>query len=210
MRNLSRARKCYVLIDDDSIEIPEYLYLALLKQLKVILPIKGDYYTAKVMEAFSLLINTEEDALTIRGGSAPLRIDYSTDALRYWYINEVEPALYLRTCRLCYLDYPSEIIQPRKDTYACDYCVAQLRRERSFANASEYLAQRARATPVWADTEAIKAIYAAAKLKTEETGIIHHVDHIIPLRGKTVSGLHVAWNRQILTASENCRKGNRI
>jgi hypothetical protein len=57
------------------------------------------------------------------------------------------------------------------------------------------------ATPRWANMDAIRAFYEA-----RPEG--HHVDHIIPLNGKNVCGLHVLENLQYLPASENCRKRN--
>jgi len=65
-------------------------------------------------------------------------------------------------------------------------------------------------TPAWADRDAIKTIYKEANRLTKETGIKHHVDHIIPLRGKLVSGLHVENNLQILTKEDNEQKHNTI
>lgn len=57
--------------------------------------------------------------------------------------------------------------------------------------------------PVWADKTAIVKIY-------EKCPFGHHVDHVIPLRGRSVSGLHVESNLQYLTARANHRKHNRF
>lgn len=67
-------------------------------------------------------------------------------------------------------------------------------------------------TPSWLTTDdwnKINYMYSLAAFMTQQTGIKHHVDHIIPLQGCTVSGLHTPNNLQILTASENSSKGNR-
>lgn len=74
-------------------------------------------------------------------------------------------------------------------------------------------AMRLKATPPWLteeDKQAIRDIYKLAATKTKEEGIVYHVDHIIPLKGEVVRGLHVPWNLQVIPAKENLSKGNRI
>lgn len=76
-----------------------------------------------------------------------------------------------------------------------------------------YKAGLATATPMWLSKghrDAIAAIYAEAARLTEETGIPHHVDHIIPLKGRGVCGLHVPWNLRAIPAAENMSKSNRL
>ena len=67
-----------------------------------------------------------------------------------------------------------------------------------------------KATPKWADRSKIKNIYQECIAKTKLSGIKYEVDHIVPLKGKNVSGLHVHWNLAIIKAVENRSKSNKV
>jgi hypothetical protein len=63
-------------------------------------------------------------------------------------------------------------------------------------------------SPAWANKFFMQEIYHLAKLRTKYLGIPHHVDHIVPLQGKNVCGLHVEHNLQVIPAVDNLRKAN--
>ena len=63
-------------------------------------------------------------------------------------------------------------------------------------------AHEKQATPAWANLEKIREIY-------NNCPDGHEVDHIIPLKGANISGLHVETNLQYLTKEENRRKTNK-
>lgn len=72
-------------------------------------------------------------------------------------------------------------------------------------------ASKLNATPPWLSKEhydQINLIYAHAKECEMLTGDKYHVDHIVPLQGENVSGLHVPWNLQVLPADLNIKKSN--
>lgn len=71
-------------------------------------------------------------------------------------------------------------------------------------------ASRLNATPSWSEISEITKLYTKAKELEQETGTKYHVDHVIPLQSDKVCGLHVLANLQILEASENIKKGNKL
>jgi hypothetical protein len=86
-------------------------------------------------------------------------------------------------------------------------------RDKTCALNAKRKALKLKATPPWIDKmllAQIKWYYAAARMMTETSGIPHHVDHIHPLQGDGVCGLHVPWNLRVIPASENIKKYNKL
>lgn len=96
---------------------------------------------------------------------------------------------------------------PAKNSAQC----ARWREEnpgKALALSKKRKAAKAKRTPPWADLEKIEQVYEEAKVMTAMMGEPWHVDHVIPLRGKLVSGLHVHNNLQLLPGIENVKKRN--
>lgn len=110
--------------------------------------------------------------------------DSEKESNRIWYANNTE----------YYLDYKKRFRQenPEKGLYY---------------NAMYRVRKKDRTLLGFEDE--IKEIYQKAfELRSQGDNV--HVDHIIPLCSKSVSGLHVPWNLQIIPAEENVRKSNKF
>ena len=80
-----------------------------------------------------------------------------------------------------------------------------------YAATAKRRASKLRRTPAWLNAGhlfEIDSIYTLCNA-WRKVGFDYHVDHVVPLQGKLVSGMHVPWNLQILPADENVRKSNR-
>ena len=126
---------------------------------------------------------------------------------RRWRANHLDEARAKdRISAKIYRDTNKEVIKIRKKAYGqnnTDIINAAVARRK---------AAKLQRIPKWTnetDLWMIKEIYELSALRTNLTGILWHVDHILPLQGDRVSGLHTPFNMQVITAIENIRKGNR-
>lgn len=81
------------------------------------------------------------------------------------------------------------------------------------ARAAKRRAAKLQALPRWltkVQHEEIKELYEIAEMFKLYTGEEYHVDHIVPLQGENVCGLHVPWNLQVIPAKENLSKSNKL
>jgi len=102
-------------------------------------------------------------------------------------------------------EYKAKRSQQGKEWFKNNAGIAKAKRARRRASLTN-------ATPNWLTAiqkAQIAEFYEIATALEMQTGIKRHVDHIVPLKGNCISGLHVPWNLQILTAHENLSKRNK-
>lgn len=130
-------------------------------------------------------------------------------------------------CRLCMkigkglsnIKYKQKIRKASRLRYKANiqwYHDYEKRPERRISKATREANRRAmklQATPKWLtknQIEHIKAYYETAEMLSKLWNIDMEVDHIVPLKGVNVCGLHVPWNLQIMVGTANRIKGNRL
>jgi hypothetical protein len=130
---------------------------------------------------------------------------------------------YRSFCKQCQADKDAARYNPqkRKEKYLSNHAQEkQNRREYYRQNTGAYFVNKARrrarllqATPKWYDVFddfVLSEAYDLCKLRESITGTKWEVDHVVPLQGKTVSGLHWHKNWEVIPRYNNRSKGNRI
>lgn len=136
---------------------------------------------------------------------------------------------YLRQWRQNNPDARKEHYSKNKEhcaNYAKDYRKANLNKlrdnskkwqkdnlDKDAAKTAKRRAAKLKALPKWLtpeQLEQIKELYTCAQMFKLYTGEEYHVDHIVPLQGENVCGLHVPWNLQVIPAKENLSKSNKL
>ena len=125
------------------------------------------------------------------------------ESQRLWYANNAEQQ---RQRKAKYREENSAAINAKLLKYAKDHP------EKYAAASAKRHAAKLKATPEWltkAHWREIKYTYELSRDCGLMTGEKYHVDHIVPLQGKNVCGLHVPWNLQVLPAQINQQKYNK-
>ena len=134
---------------------------------------------------------------------------------KFSYYNITELNYFQReTCNNCWkgVPYANRLLRSPKESKKFDKAIRHFSKKRKAKNykTSKRRADELQATPKWADTKLIKKVYSQSVDLSVSTGIEHHVDHIVPLKGKKVCGLHVHYNLRVIPAIDNLKKGNRM
>ena len=132
----------------------------------------------------------------------------------------------MRTCKKCSTEKPDAEFQGRRGRI-CGRCNQdrinawgrqsdsvrkyrkQYREDKAAYFAAKTAERRAReGVASFGDKQEIAKLYGLCDVISKASGVPHNVDHIVPLFGKNVSGLHAHWNMQVITADANRRKSN--
>jgi len=116
---------------------------------------------------------------------------------------------YVNKCKACALKDSQEWRSKNKDIVRSYDRKYQSKRNAIQKKRETFKLQR---TPSWLTEEHFKEIELFYQMAKELETVFpwkQHVDHIVPLNGKQVSGFHAPWNLQILSAKTNMQKGNR-
>ncbi len=144
-----------------------------------------------------------------------------TKTLDLFYKNKSKPDGFTYECKECTLNLrrKQRLEKPLLNRESCRKYY-QKNKDKYYQNKplrayhqARYRAAKLQATPSWLtefDLEMMKWTYQAAKVAEKEYGEPYHVDHIVPLQGENVCGLHVPWNIQVIPAHENMSKGNKM
>lgn len=121
-------------------------------------------------------------------------------------LNKEKPKWFQKLKKQSYLRNQQHILQQKKQ-------YRQTNKGKIIALATARKKRIKQRTPKWLtpdDKWIIKEVYELAALRTKLFGFSWHVDHIIPLQGKTVTGLHVPTNLQVIPWIDNVRKKNKV
>lgn len=129
------------------------------------------------------------------------------------------------TCMACSREKSSKWVLLNRDKYLEHKSIANNKRkqknqlyarnwrasnpDKKNAQEAKRRADKLQRTPSWADFEEIAMFYELAEVLSR-SGVEFHVDHVLPLKGATVSGFHVQNNLQVIPWHENLRKNNKI
>lgn len=103
--------------------------------------------------------------------------------------------------------------EERKARSEASVAWSKANKKKNRAKSNAYRLRKIQATPKWLTPQQLMQIRAfsfKAKELTKATGVRHETDHIIPLGGENVCGLHVPWNIQVVTSTYNKKKRNSL
>lgn len=144
---------------------------------------------------YRAMSNRQKRCITCKGNLKPL---HSKRASAWYYANKDKKRAYDKKRREEKRHLYREASKRHRDNHPAE-------------KKADVIARRAgikQQTPAWANLGYMNLFYKGAKIESARIGEVVHVDHIVPLNGKNVCGLHCEDNMQLLTARDNMLKSN--